>query len=168
MPAIQNHILIIVYDGSKYNTSVFGEEAQVIPNSSLANSNVIVNGTTINLGSSGNISHFGALTTSNLTEGTNLYFTAARARSNVSATTATGITYDSATGVFNLSSIPNSSLTNSSITINGTAVALGGTRTLTTSNIAEGTNLYFLPTRVHGKYKFKCFDWYCIQRHWPI
>jgi hypothetical protein len=140
----------IVYDGSKYNTSVFGEEAQVIPNSSLANSNVIVNGTTINLGSSGNISHFGALTTSNLTEGTNLYFTAARARSNVSATTATGITYDSATGVFNLSSIPNSSLTNSSITINGTAVALGGTRTLTTSNIAEGTNLYFLPTRVHG------------------
>lgn len=42
-----------------------------ISNSGLANSNIIVNGTTIELGSSGDISNFGSLTTDDLTEGTN-------------------------------------------------------------------------------------------------
>lgn len=88
--------------------------------------------------------------TTDLAEGTNLYFTAARVRGNVSATTATGISYDSGTGVFSLSAIPNSSLTNSTITINGKVVALGGSNTLTTSDIAEGTNLYFTASRVRG------------------
>jgi cytoskeletal protein CcmA (bactofilin family) len=90
------------------------------------------------------------LSTTQVSEGTNLYFTNTRVRSNVSATTASGITYDSGTGVFSLASIPNSSLTNSAITINGTAVSLGGTRTLTTSDIAEGTNLYFTAARARG------------------
>ena len=94
---------------------------------------------------------FSGKTTDDLAEGTtNLYFTAARARGNVSATTATGISYNSGTGVFSLSAIPNSSLTNSSITINGTAVSLGGTRTLTTTDIGEGTNLYFTAARARG------------------
>ncbi len=47
--------------------------------------------------------------------------------------------------------IPNAALNNSAITINGTPVSLGGSRTLTTSDIAEGTNLYYLDTRVKSK-----------------
>ena len=97
----------------------------------------------------GNGSELTGLTTTQVSEGTNLYFTDVRVRSNVSATTATGITYDSGTGVFSLASIPNSSLTNSAITINGTSVALGGTRTLTTTDIAEGTNLYYTTDRAN-------------------
>jgi len=47
-----------------------------------------------------------------------------------------------------LSNIGNSSLTNDSITINGTATALGGSRTLGSDDIAEGsTNKYFTDER---------------------
>lgn len=87
--------------------------------------------------------------TSDVSEGTNLYFTDARVRSNVSATTATGITYDSGTGIFSLASIPNSSLSNSTVTINGKTVALGGSNTLTTTDISEGTNLYYTTDRAN-------------------
>jgi hypothetical protein len=86
--------------------------------------------------------------TDDLAEGaTNLYFTNARARTALSVTAGTGISYDNTTGVFNLAAIPNASLTNSSITINSQAVSLGGTVTLTTTNIAEGTNLYYTSIR---------------------
>ena len=90
--------------------------------------------------------------TDDLAEGsTNLYHTAARARSALSASSATGISYNSGTGAFSLGSIPNSSLTNSSITINGTSVALGGTRTLDTDAVSEGsTNQYFTNTRARS------------------
>lgn len=67
------------------------------------------------------------LTTSDITEGTNLYFTNARARSALSA--GTGISYNSTTGVISISSVPNSSLSNSSITIGSTSISLGGTAT---------------------------------------
>jgi len=44
--------------------------------------------------------------------------------------------------------IPNNALSNSSITINGTAVSLGGTRTLGSDDISEGsTNKYFTDER---------------------
>jgi hypothetical protein len=143
-------LLTLTYDGTTYFASLVPFGATFIPNSQLANSNVIVNGTTISLGSSGNISHFGALTTTNLPEGANLYFTASRVRSNVSGASLSGISYDSSSGTFSLVNIPNSSLTNSAITINGTSVSLGGTRTLTTSDIAEGTNLYFTAARANS------------------
>lgn len=88
-----------------------------------------------------------AVSTTDLAEGTNQYFTDARARNALSITSSTGISYNSSTGVFGLSSIPNSSLSNSSITINGTSVALGGTRTLDTDSVSEGvTNKYFSNT----------------------
>jgi hypothetical protein len=144
LPADSINILNVVREGSNYYASLSDFASGTIPNSQLANSNITINGVTINLGSSG------TLTTTNIAEGTNLYFTAARARGNVSATSATGISYNSGTGVFSLASIPNSSLTNSAITINGTSVALGGTRTLTTSDIAEGTNLYFTAARANS------------------
>jgi len=91
--------------------------------------------------------NFATKTTTNLPEGTNLYFTNARARAALSVTAGTGISYDNTSGVFNLAAIPNASLTNSSITINGQSVSLGGTVTLTTTNIAEGTNLYWTTAR---------------------
>jgi len=47
--------------------------------------------------------------------------------------------------------IPNAALNNSAITINGGAVSLGGTRTLTTTNISEGTNQYYTDARVKAK-----------------
>ena len=91
--------------------------------------------------------------TDDLAEGsTNLYFTNARARTALSVTAGTGLSYDNTTGVFNLAAIPNASLTNSSITINGQAVSLGGSVTLTTTNIAEGTNLYWTEARGNSNF----------------
>jgi len=115
-----------------------------VPNSSLANSSITVNGTSISLGGTGS---FG---TDSVTEGaTNLYFTTSRARSSVSA--GTGISYSSSTGVISTSAIPNSSLSNSSITINGVATSLGGTRTLGTDDVAEGTtNKYYTDARARA------------------
>ena len=57
-----------------------------------------------------------------LTEGsTNLFLTDARVRAALSATTASGVTFTSGTGVIALASVPNSSLANSSVTFtNGT------------------------------------------------
>ena len=96
--------------------------------------------------------NFATKTTTNLPEGSNLYFTNARARTALSVTGGTGIAYDNATGVFNLAAIPNASLANSSITINGQSVSLGGTVTLTTTNIAEGTNLYWTEARGNSNF----------------
>jgi hypothetical protein len=50
-----------------------------------------------------------------------------------------------------LTSIPNAALVNSSITINSTAVSLGGSLTLTTANIAENTNLYYTNARADAR-----------------
>jgi hypothetical protein len=93
-----------------------------------------------------------AVNTDDLAEGsTNQYFTTARARTSLSATSATGVSYNSTTGAISLGSIPNSSLTNNSITINGTSVALGGTRTLDTDAVSEGTtNQYFTTARARS------------------
>jgi len=93
-----------------------------------------------------------AVSTDDLAEGTtNLYYTNARARGALSVSSATGISYNSGTGAFSLGSIPNSSLSNNSITINGSAVALGGTRTLDTDAISEGsTNQYFTTARARS------------------
>ena len=161
-----------------------------IPNSSLTNSSITVNGTTIALGASG------TLDTGDIGEGSNLYFTNERvddrvnallqAGSNVSLTyddTAntltiaatqltneevqdiiggmlggdeTGgisVTYDDTNNEidFTISNVPNSSLANSSVTINGTAVSLGGSITLDTDDIGEGSsNLYFTNARARG------------------
>ena len=79
--------------------------------------------------------------TDSVSEGsTNLYFTNTRARSAVSANTASGVSYNSSTGAFSLASIPNSSLANNSITINGSSISLGGSTTLSIvgSNIDAG------------------------------
>ena len=92
-----------------------------------------------------------AVGTDDLAEGsTNQYFTTARARTSLSASSATGVSYNSSTGAISLGSIPNSSLANNSITINGSSVALGGTRTLVTSDVAESGSLYYTDARARA------------------
>ena len=76
----------------------------------------------------------GDYTTALVTEVTNLYYTDARARAAISVTGSGS--YDSATGV---------------ITVTGGVTSvntLTGAVTLTTTNIAEGTNLYYTDARV--------------------
>jgi hypothetical protein len=62
--------------------------------------------------------------------------------------TTSGYVTTTGSGVISsVATIPNAGLTNSAITINGTSVSLGGTRTLTTTDISEGTNLYYTDER---------------------
>jgi len=133
-------------DGSGNATSVIAIGGEAIPNSGLANSSVTINSNSLSLG--------GSLTldTDDIGEGSsNLYHTTARARGALSATTSTGVTYTSGTGVIALASIPNSSLTNSAVTVNSNSVSLGASITLDTDDIGEGSsNLYYTDARSRG------------------
>jgi hypothetical protein len=71
-------------------------------------------------------------------------------RAHFSADTATGAQYDSSTGVFSLSGIPNTSLVNDHITINGTIVDLGGSNSFGTDSVTEESNLYFTNGRARS------------------
>lgn len=86
---------------------------------------------------SGSVIVIGAGSTSNISEGTNLYYTDNRARSAISVIG--GGSYDSATGVITITGQEFGGV----LTVNGA----NGTVTLTTSNISESTNLYFTNTR---------------------
>ena len=133
-------------DGSGNATSVIAIGGSQIANSGLANSSVTINSNSLALG--------GTLTldTDDIGEGSsNLYHTTARARGALSATTNTGVTYNSGTGVIALGSIPNSSLTNSAVSVNSNSVSLGGSITLDSDDIGEGSsNLYFTNARSRG------------------
>ena len=89
---------------------------------------VLVSGLFQELNSSSDKLDFAGNSTSDLSEGTNEYFTQARARGSVSVASGNGLTYNSSTGVFGTSAIPNSQLANDDITIGSTAVALGATQ----------------------------------------
>ena len=90
---------------------------------------VLVSGLFQELNSSSDKLDFAGNSTSDLSEGTNEYFTQARARGSVSVASGNGLTYNSSTGVLGTSAIPNSQLANDDVTIGGTAIALGGTAT---------------------------------------
>ena len=81
----------------------------------------------------------------NAISGSNISFANISA-SGVIATT--GYLSGSGTKLYN---IPNTGLTNSSITLNGTSVSLGGTRNITTAEITESNNLYYTDVRVKSK-----------------
>ena len=118
--------------GLNYNSSTGVILLSGVPNASLTNSTVTVNGTSIALGSSATFS------TTDIGEGTNLYYTDARARAAISGDASTGLNYNSSTGVALLSGVPNSALANSSITVNGSAIALGGSVS-TNVNVSDGS-----------------------------
>ena len=90
-------------------------------------------------------------TTSDLAEGTNLYFTDERAQDAVGNVVGTGLAYNDTTGAISTSNIPNSSLENSTITVNGFSISLGGSQTISTKDISENTNLYFTNERVDDR-----------------
>ena len=90
---------------------------------------VLVSGLFQELNSSSDKLDFAGNSTSDLSEGTNEYFTQARARGSVSVSAGNGLTYNSSTGVLGTSAIPNSQLANDDVTIGGTAIALGATAT---------------------------------------
>ena len=89
---------------------------------------VLVSGLFQELNSSADKLDFAGNSTSDLSEGTNEYFTQARARGSVSVASGNGLTYNSSTGVLGTSAIPNSQLANDDITIGSTAVTLGATQ----------------------------------------
>tara|TARA_R100000654_G_scaffold20866_2_gene42149 strand:+ start:7817 stop:9094 length:1278 start_codon:yes stop_codon:yes gene_type:complete len=142
---------------------------------------VIVSGLFQELNSSSDKLDFAGNSTTDLSEGSNQYFTTSRARGSVSVTdsggdgslaynntsgvitytgpsasearahfsvaSGSGLSYNSGTGEFGTSSIPNSQLANSAVTIGGTSVSLGATQgtftglTSLTSTTLIGTTL---------------------------
>jgi hypothetical protein len=142
---------------------------------------VLVSGLFQELNSSSDKLDFAGNSTTDLSEGSNQYFTNARARGAVSVTdsggdgslaynsstgvitytgpsasearahfsvaSGSGLSYNSGTGEFGTSSIPNSQLANSAVTIGGTSVSLGTTQgtftglTSLTSTTLIGTTL---------------------------
>jgi hypothetical protein len=97
----------------------------------------------------------GDYNTLQVTENTNLYFTDQRARYAISGDSNSGVVYQNTTGIIALDDIPNTSLLHDSITINGYLTALGGTVTLTTTDVAEGTNLYYTQARFNSAFAAK-------------
>lgn len=124
---------------------------------------VLINGLLQELATPGDKLDFAGNTTTDLTEGSNLYYTDSRVRNAISVTDSggdgslsynsttgvityvgpsasevrahfsvavgSGLTYNSTTGQFGTSAIPNSQLANSSVTFGTTTVSLGGTST---------------------------------------
>lgn len=122
-----------------------------VSNAQLANSSLTVNGVSISLGGSGTIT---ASVANTLTIGTGLsgasYNGSAPVTIAIDSTVATltglqTLTNKTMSGASNtFTNIPNSALTNSSITINGSSVSLGGSTTVTastTGTLTFGTGL---------------------------
>ena len=118
-----------------------------IANDKLSNSAITINGTSTSLGGTR------TLYTDDITEDgspTNLWFTDERAQDAVGNAIGTGLAYNDTTGAISTSNIPNNSLANSSITINGSSISLGASGTLYTDDISEDgspTNLWFTDER---------------------
>ena len=101
--------------------------------------------------------------TDNVSEGSNLYYTDARARGAISVTDSSelDLTYNSGTGALSADlkngSVGNARLANSAITIAGASTALGGSITAAailgasdTGSLPEGSALYFTTARAQG------------------
>jgi len=89
------------------------------------------------------------LTTANVVEVNNLYFTTGRARNSISVVG--GGSYDNATGVITISGNVYS-VSGATGAVSNAQVATGivSSGLLTTSNVVEGTNLYYTNARVYG------------------
>ena len=89
---------------------------------------VLVSGLFQELNSSADKLDFAGNSSTDLSEGTNQYFTNARARGSVSVASGSGLTYNSTSGEIGTSAIPNAQLANSAVTIGSTSVSLGATQ----------------------------------------
>jgi hypothetical protein len=113
-----------------------------IANDKLANSSITVSGETIALGGSATLS------TTNVTEGTNLYYTSARvdsdARNAISA--GTGVTYTPATGVIAIGQSvgTNDNVSFNDLTIQGNLQVNGTTTTVNTQTLSVTDNLIYM------------------------
>ena len=141
---------------------------------------VLVSGLFQELNSSSDKLDFAGNSTTDLSEGSNQYFTNARARGAVSVTdsggdgslaynsstgvitytgpsasearahfsvaSGSGLSYNSGTGEFGTSAIPNSQLANDDITIGSTAVALGATTSTLAGLSSVSTSELFVPS----------------------
>ena len=87
----------------------------------------------------------------NFTSALNTKLAGVEAGSTAGANFATNVSNISVTNAQLAGSIANSKLSNSSVTVNGSTVALGGSITLTTANVAEGANLYYTDERVDDR-----------------
>jgi len=122
---------------------------------------VLVSGLFQELNSSSDKLDFAGNSTSDLSEGSNQYFTNTRARGSISVASGNGLTYNSSTGVLGTSAIPNSQLANDDITIGSTAVALGATQgtftgltSLTSATLVSGTGSANVVTIASGNLLF--------------
>ena len=106
---------------------------------------VLVSGLFQELNSSSDKLDFAGNSTSDLSEGTNQYFTTSRARGSVSVASGSGLTYNSTSGELGTSAIPNSQLANDDVTIGSTAVALGATTSTIEGLSSIGTSLLKVP-----------------------
>ena len=149
------HFSATTSTGATYDSSTGIFALANIPNTAITNSSITINGIATSLGAAR------TLNTDDVQEDpspTNKYFTEARTRAAVSVTPNTGLSYDSGTGVFELASIPNSSLTYPYFTINNTQVQLGqsvGFPNQFTDDVVEDanpTNLYFTPARARAEF----------------
>lgn len=149
------HFSATTSTGATYDSNTGVIALANIPNSSITNAEITINGIATSLGGAR------TLYTDDVTEDpspTNKYFTDARARAAVSITPNTGLSYNQSTGVFELASIPNSSLANPFFTINNTQVQLGqsvGFPNQFTDDVIEDanpTNLYFTEARARASF----------------
>jgi hypothetical protein len=114
------------YSNPGWITSLAGSKVTSIPNTSLANSSITINGTSVSLG--------GSLTVSNIAN-------SALQNSNI---TVNGTTIPlGGSGI--VTNIPNSSLQHSTVTINGNVIALGGSATVS-SGFGVGQTYTAFPT----------------------
>jgi hypothetical protein len=110
-----------------------------IANAELANSSITVSGETISLGGSATLS------TTNITEGTNLYYTTDRADSDAknAISGGTGVTYDAGTGVISIGQAVGTSdnvtfndlVIQGDLQVNGTTVTVNSTTLEVTDNM---------------------------------
>ena len=115
-----------MFDSSLADSNVIaGIANRSIANSKLTNNTMTINGVLFNLGDDRFIDVFDSGTTIPLI------------KSTLKAVDATGILYDSARGEYSLSAIPNSSITNSTFSVNGVSGNLGTDITVDIVDSAE-------------------------------
>ena len=107
------------------SSAVSGIPNKVIANSKLANNFIVINGVQFDLGDDRSIDVFDSGSTIPLI------------KSVMKSVESTGIAYDSARGEFSLASIPNSSTTNSTFSVNGVSGNLGSNITVDIVDSAE-------------------------------